>query len=99
MSFIRERERTYDDLHAVLVAAQGERSRRREVRPGDTEPGWVLHERDVMHDRVNALRARMHRDPVSSDAIRLAEQSACGHSDYTHKFALRCAFLVEGDAR
>lgn len=64
---------------------------------GDTELGWVLYEREQVLAAVNALRADAGKAPVSSDQLRAAETRACGHVDYTSKFAIGCADLVAAE--
>ncbi len=84
-------------LKDILVAAQAERAQRQDLvrlEDGMPELGWVLYERQVMHDAVNALRAERGLGPVDAKAILGAENSACGHADYTLQYALRCADLV-----
>lgn len=82
----------YIDLKEALATAQLDRRLRDEMVGG--EPAWVLHERQAMTDRVNALRARRGVGPVSMTAVEAKERLACGHSDYTTKWAIGCADLV-----
>lgn len=87
----------YDSLLEVLQAAQQERGRRGEFVPGPDgreELAWVIYERQRMLDAVNELRAKAASSPVTLDAVIRAETTACGHSDYTSKFAIACADLV-----
>lgn len=58
------------------------------------ELGWVLHERHVMLDTTNRLRASRGLLPVDEDAILRIETSASGHIDYALKFAIGCAELA-----
>jgi hypothetical protein len=61
-------------------------------------PAWVVHERKCMVEAVNEHRIALGKNPVDMETfIRKAENPAVGHSDYAHKFALYCAFLVEAD--
>lgn len=83
---------TVNSLHHALTTAQKERRSRDTLVNG--EPAWVTHERNTMHGEVNRLRALHGLPPVPLDAVRAAEDQAVGHSDYTHKYALRCADLV-----
>lgn len=78
----------YLELHHVLTEAQKERDKRR------VNAGWIDYERNVMHDAVNRLLARVGREPATEQEIRSAESMACGHVDYTKKFALYCAEIV-----
>ena len=87
----------YVALLDTLRSAQKERDRRSDFvtdADGTQELGWVLFERGRMLDAVNTLRARSNAAPVDLEALVAAETSACGHSDYTSKFAIRCADLV-----
>jgi hypothetical protein len=56
--------------------------------------GWIAAERRVMHVAVNEWRVQLGRPPIDIAAIQRVEQWACGHSDYSSKFALYCAELV-----
>ena len=60
-------------------------------------PQWILNERSLMLDRTNMIRASHHLLPVSFIEIYKAENSAKGHSDYTHKFALYCLEYGRGE--
>lgn len=82
----------YDDLRDVLVAEQEKRNQRRGFI--GHEPEWVQVERLAMLDRVNLLRSRRGYGPVSLDDVTAKENQACGHSDYTTKYAIGCADLV-----
>lgn len=66
---------------------------------GKPELGWVTYERNVMRDAVNAERASAGLPPAGLAEILRIERSAIGHCDYVDKFALGCAFLVEGEQR
>lgn len=85
-------DRDYVPLMEALATAQLERGQRREWRDGEIE--WVTHERNVMHAATNAIRAAKGMAPIDLALIRDAEQQACGHIDYTKKFALGCERLT-----
>lgn len=55
-----------------------------------------LGEINFMHHAVNHRRSERGLPNVDRDAIVRVEQWACGHSDYSSKFALYCAELVLG---
>lgn len=87
----------YLTLLDTLRMSQREREKRSEFvtdADGGQELGWVIFERERMLEAVNALRSQANTAPVDLDAVVRAESSACGHSDYTSKFAIRCADLV-----
>lgn len=87
----------YLSLLDALRTAQQERDRRMDfvtVGDGSQELGWVIYERERMLEAVNALRRQTNAAPVALEALVRAETIACGHSDYTSKFAIRCADLV-----
>src|SRR5205085_8800919 len=84
--------RALDHLRARLVAAQALRGRRNEIVDGEVQ--WATYEREVMCHEVNKLRARRGLAPVSIDDVRAKEDLACGHVDYTVKYAIGCADLV-----
>lgn len=69
-----------------LVEAQSQRKMRDD---------WVDFERQTMLDEVNKEMAKRHLPPASTLDITKAESKAEGHVDYTSKFALYCAFVVE----
>jgi hypothetical protein len=86
-----------DHLRAVLVEAQKERHLRPNLVQntiGGFECEWAVYERSVMLGEVNRRRALAAVEPVSADLLERAEQQACGHVDYTDKFATNCAELA-----
>jgi hypothetical protein len=85
-------------FRSTLGAAQEERSRRDDfvTIDGETEPGWVFHERDVMHRKVNRIRANAGLPEVPIEAVKQVERHACGHVDYTAKYAFYCAEIALG---
>lgn len=94
---VRTWSQDLDSLRATLSRAQRERPQRREFIPiegGGSELGWVLHEREQMLLAVNTLRAASGKEPVSIEDLLAVESRACGHVDYTTKFAIGCADLV-----
>jgi hypothetical protein len=80
-----------------LSLAQEERGLRPDF-TADGEPGWVAYERQVMVEATNEERERAGLPPVPPEQVRAVERQAEGHSDYSRKFALGCAFLVVGEA-
>lgn len=82
-----------DKLLSILTAAQEERPAREYVTSG--ELGWVIYERETMHQAVNEARAEAGKQPLTVDQIEQVESEADGHSDYSRKFALYCAELVQ----
>jgi hypothetical protein len=83
------------ELKAVLTAATRVRHLREEFVAG--ELGWVRHERNIMHDATNAIRARYGRPPVTREQIEAVESRAGGHIDYVSKYAIGCADLVHAE--
>jgi hypothetical protein len=83
-------------LRAVLGAAQEERDARPDLVAVDGEMlcEWAVYERSVMLREVNWVRTDAGLPEVPLEAIVRVEQSACGHSDYTQKFAFYCAELA-----
>lgn len=60
-------------------------------------PQWIINERQLMLAAVNEHRIKNNLLPI--DEIELhnqAERRAEGHSDYTSKFSLYCAWLAAG---
>ncbi len=74
-------------MHAALSEAQAVRHKRPDL-------GWIAYERGVMFAAVQEERAKLGKAPVPLTEIERVERLACGHSDYTRKFALGCAELV-----
>jgi hypothetical protein len=60
---------------------------------GSNIPQWQLQEAEALLEEVNLLRARAGRPPTTLMEIVRCEISATG-SDYSAKYALRCADLV-----
>lgn len=92
---------TWHQAYVTLLDTLRAAQEQRHVRPefvtddeGAPELGWVIYERNRMLETVNQLREASGSQPVDLDAVMRAETSACGHSDYTSKFAIRCADLV-----
>lgn len=76
-----------------LSKAQEERPKRRGVTES-RELEWVVFERNMLLDLVNAERAKLSAPPVDMNAVLRIENSAVGHIDYTQKLALGAADLV-----
>ena len=73
-------------LETVLVRATEGR---------DKDPDWIENERKLMLEIVNEHREHHGRKPLTSADVERVEQTAVGHVDYVHKFALYCAELAE----
>lgn len=100
MASLKVRLATRDAFLARLAEAAKHRSEREDVEPGPYglgEPAWVGYEAEQMLALVNELRAEEGLPAATLDQVRRIEQSACGHSDYADKYALRCAFLALGE--
>lgn len=81
------------EIRDSLLAELGEQQRRRKDYPNCT---WIDAEIDFMHYAVNRRRSERGLPDVDRAAIVRVERWACGHSDYSSKFALNCAELVLG---
>lgn len=67
-----------EKIYNALIEAKSERGRRSQhVRTilGD-EPGWVVHEREIVQRLVNAERERQGAEPIGMIEIVSAEQAA-----------------------
>ena len=64
---------------------------------GQNLPAWAVFEIIGMFDKVNQARKKLELDQCQLDQIVLADKSAAGHSDYSHKFSLYCAEIVQKD--
>ena len=98
------RRKIQEQLLEVLSDAQGERNKRRELvtcvawwDKSKTEniPGWCEYEREVMLGEVNKLREKKGLPLIGPLDIARVESMAMGHCDYSSKFALYCAELVD----
>lgn len=58
---------------------------------------WIFRERQAMLNAVNREREKLKKSMLTEEDIRFVEQIACGHCDYSSKFALYCAELVLDD--
>lgn len=101
----RRQQHLADFAHLLTVLYR--EMEQRDERPGTRFPSvdslgrdivvleWVAAEHNAMRNAVNELRAERGLEPIQGDVIARAEQGARGHVDYGHKFALRCAELVQ----
>lgn len=95
MSTHADKMAIHEDLQRRLAEAQADRVNRPEFVNG--EPEWVFHERRVMLSWTNTYRLINGLPDVGIEEIERVERMACGHSDYTSKFALYCAELAMGE--
>lgn len=86
------REDLIEHFVTVLTREQEHRAARSDVVDGQV--AWIGAERAAMVAAVAALRPDLPVETVQSEVLAV-EESARGHSDYTVKYALRCAFIVE----
>ncbi len=99
---MREWSETLDMFRKALIKAQEQRKNKKEwvADPNDNNvvtPEWILFERQTMLDLTNEERKLNNLPPVTIQQIIRAENCACGHTDYTHKFALYCARMSRGE--
>lgn len=82
----------------LLIQALTEAGKQRETRRHSTQgqPAWLHHERQVMFEQTNILRARRGLAPVTNEDIEAADRRATG-ADWARKFAMYCADLVCAD--
>jgi len=83
-----------DDFLRVLGDAQKYRSVKSKLIGNEFE--WVIYERAIMLQAVNAMRLQRGRSQIMVEEVRRVEAMAVGHVDYSRKFALYCAHLVSG---
>lgn len=76
-------------LLQTLAKAQ---EKRKEV----NDDSWIEHEFTTMLNAVNTERVRRRLSPTTRTELKLREQQALGHVDYSSKFALYCAELALG---
>lgn len=81
-----------DQMFRVLSEAQELRSQKSEWIGDELE--WVIYEREVMLQAINAVRLQRGRPGVSVGEVKRMENCACGHVDYSRKFALYSAELA-----
>jgi len=77
-----------DRFLAVLTKAQ-------EHRPLRTVDAWIVFERTTMWKTVNTERKHRGLAAIDIADVERVERLAVGHSDYSSKFALYCAELVQ----
>jgi len=99
MPHLRELLDLRDRMYGVLEWAAAHRDERPDLVPdpcngGAVVPEWVLYERGLMLDHVNAERGEHARPLVEADEIARVERQAEGHADYALNFAFYCAELV-----
>ena len=88
-------------IMTALQNEQGNREKNREWVYDDIEgdsPRWVINERHAVLNEVNAIRKAAGKLPIAVETLNVkAERQACGHVDYTRKFALYAAELAMMD--
>lgn len=83
-----EKMELHDHLREVLSKAQ--EKYRKECEGLE----WVEKERNAMFNEINRQRSARGLSPISLKELMRVESMACGHIDYSTKFALYCAELV-----
>lgn len=83
-----------DRLLKVLEKAQERRPELRGDKLIENEPAFVHYERHQLFNAVLQERQKLNKPPIQLSEIKRVETMACGHSDYSSKFALYCAELV-----
>jgi hypothetical protein len=78
-------------IRDAILSELGEQQRRRADYP---DCAWIDAEIDVMHRAVNRRRSERGLPDLDRATVVRVEQWACGHSDYSSKFALYCAELA-----
>ena len=84
-------------LEALLAREQKHRSKRSKMVPfgrDRDEPQWFKMKMEALLKEVNTIRKSEGFKPLKMKELLVLEQSACGHSDYTHKLALYAAELT-----
>jgi hypothetical protein len=76
----------------VLSKAQELRSQKSDFIGDELE--WVIYEREVMLQAINAVRLQRNQPAVLLEQVKRIENCAKGHIDYSHKFALYAAELA-----
>lgn len=88
-----------DRLQVLLAAAAKERGQRSNV--VDTPDGpameWELHERTVLLEEVNRIRADQGWQPVRVADVARADRAHAGHCDWFEKFTWDCARIAVYD--
>jgi len=80
------------DFLRVLNDAQKHRSERSRWIGDELE--WVIYEREVMLQAINAVRLQRKKPRITVEEVYYVEVMAVGHADYSQKFALYCAQLA-----
>ena len=80
-----------DFLHVLNDAQQHRPEKSKRI--GD-ELEWVIYEREMMLQAVNAVRLQRKQPQITVEEVYRVEELAVGHIDYSEKFALYCAQLA-----
>jgi hypothetical protein len=85
------------EFEDFLTDLQKERKARPDIGDfhGEALPNWAIYEIEEMFKKVNLTRAKLNLEPCSVQTLLVADSRAAGHSDYSHKFALYCAEIVQ----
>lgn len=87
----------------LILSVLGDEQKKRSERPGSVidpvdgfpVPEWVILERNAVLAAVNGIRGDAKLAPIDSTTlVKKAERLACGHCDYTLKYALYAAELI-----
>lgn len=92
---LRAVKRRLKDRFTALSADRG-KDGMHEFLPDGRTLRWQVRELRGMLAAVNSERRELGKPPVDEQAIRLAEQQACGHADYADKWPWYCAEIVYG---
>lgn len=94
--------KTQEHFQKVLAKAQKERAKRQNSIPHTNYLGvksftleWIIFEIQTMTDAVNQLKqSNGDTNLVTFADVERVEAQACGHSDYSRKFAFYCSELI-----
>jgi hypothetical protein len=78
-------------LHEVKASLLDALSNQQARRDSYSDLTWIQDESDRMLRETNDWRRLLGKRPVAIEAIAKVETWACGHTDYSSKFALYCA--------
>jgi hypothetical protein len=87
-----QRSLLIDRLRAQIRAMQSQRRYRDDFVDGKV--GWVRYEQMHLWGLINEHREVHEKEPLPFEVVRIAEEMASGHSDYTDKLALYSMELV-----
>ncbi|WP_338924616.1 hypothetical protein V0M98_33915 (plasmid) [Pseudomonas silesiensis] len=84
----------YASIIESALLKRGTQAGDRQINPVHKQPEYLVRLCNVLASKIQAAG----NPSVTLEDVLRVERSACGHSDYEHKFAFYCADLAEKGA-